>query len=198
MYLAHRSAAQVALGAGCTAALLAGCRHQAREHARVASLPVIEPPPVMCSAAPTTARAEPSAAMDASTFTVRLFTRMSPGDVRRLRVVVGDATSRPLSGEDFYSPDGGPLTSEQLVVAAQGELPVRVALLGASGDTLATIRVVLTLAPGYRLSTGIPIGRTRPFGHCVGPIAAAPLRPSAGGSDTLFVDVGGTPVNAVC
>ena len=95
MHPAHRSAAQVASGVGCTAALLAGCRHQAREHARIASLPGIEPPPAMWSAAATVARAEPLAAMDASTFTVRPFTRMSPGNVRRLRLVVGDVTRRP-------------------------------------------------------------------------------------------------------
>lgn len=76
-----------------------------------------------------------------------------------------------------------------------GEVPVRAALVGAAGDTLAAVAFTHRLARGAGHWVSALVGRHRPQGHCIGSVAVAPLR---GASDTLFVMYGSIPDGAVC
>lgn len=114
-----------------------------------------------------------------------------------LRVVVGAGPrARELLGQNFTPVRDGTARSGALEVPGSGELPVRVALVGATGDTLATARVVLTLHPNWSYDIMAQAGGRRREGMCVGRITAVPIR--ADGADTLFVIAGGLPKGAMC
>lgn len=114
-----------------------------------------------------------------------------------LRMIVGVGPgARELLGRDFTPTGDGMSHSVVLEVPGSGELPVRVALVGATGDTLATARVVLALHSNWSYGIMTQAGGRRLEGMCVGRVTAVPIRPD--GVDTLFVMSGGLPKGAMC
>jgi hypothetical protein len=114
-----------------------------------------------------------------------------------LRMVVGAGSSaRELLGRNFTPIREGMSRSGPLEIPGSGELPLRVALVGATGDTLATVRVMLTLHPNWNYGVMAQAGGRRLEGMCIGRVTAAPIRPD--GTDTLFVMADGLPKGAMC
>jgi hypothetical protein len=77
-----------------------------------------------------------------------------------------------------------------------GEVPARVALLGAAGDTLAAATFTHRFERGARHWISGWVGTRRPVGLCLGWVVATPLRGST--PDSLFVSYGWLPEGAVC
>ena len=77
-----------------------------------------------------------------------------------------------------------------------GEVPVRVTLLAASGDTLTAVHFSQRFQRDHQHWLSALVGRHRPVGHCIGSLAASPL--GAGAADTLFVMYGSIPEDAIC
>lgn len=77
-----------------------------------------------------------------------------------------------------------------------GAVPVRVALLSAAHDTLASVAFSQTFSRGNHHWVGGVVSVQRPLGTCVGSVAAAPIKGRA--ADSLFVMYGGLPAGAVC
>jgi len=77
-----------------------------------------------------------------------------------------------------------------------GDVPVRLTLLGGTGDTLASVRFTQRLETGYTYGIGAIVGSQRFFSICGGTTVVAPLRNST--SDSLFVIATGLPDKAVC
>lgn len=134
--------------------------------------------------------------------------RGSYADSSLVRVALGEGRkAHHISGKSFTSghdsafgyktsPHVGPIR-----VGTHGELPVRVALVGPAGDTLASVSTALRLEPRYEFWIEIIAGRVqRPKGMCTGEIHAVSIGPGPQGPlpDSLFVLTGGMPAGAVC
>lgn len=102
-------------------------------------------------------------------------------DVGGKRLVV-HATSSSGSGTELRGP-------------RYGEVPVRVSLLTAAGDTLGSVAFSQRFQRGHLHWVSAVLGVRRPAGHCIGAQTATPVR---GTADTLFVMYGGIPEGAVC
>ena len=77
-----------------------------------------------------------------------------------------------------------------------GTVPVSVALVTASADTLAMIELTERFEPdSYNWVHGF-VGRERPLGFCIGALRATPIQGTE--SDTLFVMAGSMPKNVIC
>jgi hypothetical protein len=76
-----------------------------------------------------------------------------------------------------------------------GEVPVRVALLAAAGDTLGSAAFSQLFQRDHAHWVVALVGMLRPRGHCIGELAVIPVR---GTADTLFVMYGSIPEGAVC
>jgi hypothetical protein len=121
----------------------------------------------------------------------------SYADRALLRTMVGVGPSaRKLLGRDFAPTQEGTSQSAVIEIPGSGELPVRVALISAAGDTLATARVVLALHPNWSYDLMLMAGGSRLEGMCMGQVTAVPIRPA--GVDTLFVYSGGLPKGSMC
>ena len=82
-----------------------------------------------------------------------------------LRMAVGVGSSeRELLGRNFTPVRDGTSRSGVLEVGGSGELPVRVTLVGATGPTLASARVLLTLRPNRSYTILVHAGGHRPEG----------------------------------
>ena len=84
-----------------------------------------------------------------------------------------------------------------------GEVPTRVLLLSASGDSLAAAEFTHRIERRHQHWVSALIGPQRPLGHCIGTLIATPVRAdsSAGtslGNDTLFVTYGSLPRGSIC
>lgn len=77
-----------------------------------------------------------------------------------------------------------------------GNVPVRVMLLTASGDSIAAASFFQDFRHGYQHWVAALVGPQRPFGICTGAVVASPL--TVGRTDTLFVMYGNIPQNAIC
>jgi hypothetical protein len=77
-----------------------------------------------------------------------------------------------------------------------GSVPVRLTLIGSSGDTLASVSFTKELQVSYSYGVAAVAGSSRLLSICSATVAAVPLRDNAG--DSLFVDVAGLPQGAVC
>lgn len=77
-----------------------------------------------------------------------------------------------------------------------GDVPVRVALLAASGDTMAAVEFTQGFQRDHNHWVSGIVGHRRPLGHCIGALVAAPLRNME--SDSLFVLYGAIPEGADC
>jgi hypothetical protein len=87
-------------------------------------------------------------------------------------------------------------TERALDAPRYGTVPVRVALVDAAGDTLATTAFSQRFRLGEHHWIAGLVGARRPFGHCIGTLAVAP--PRRGGADTLFVMYGSIREGAIC
>jgi hypothetical protein len=115
-----------------------------------------------------------------------------------LHVTVGEGRSaRELRGSDFTTAGYGTPHSELLEVPSSGQLPIRVALVSAAGDTLASARLEFVLRPAHTYWVTVRAGGARPTGMCIGRVTAAPISPGKAG-DSLFVTGGGMPRGAMC
>jgi hypothetical protein len=77
-----------------------------------------------------------------------------------------------------------------------GDVPVRVALLGPSGDTMAAVEFTQGFQRDHNHWVSGIVGQRRPLGHCIGALAVAPLCNAE--SDSLYVMYGGMPEGAIC
>ncbi len=77
-----------------------------------------------------------------------------------------------------------------------GEVPLRVALLAAPGDTMAAMEFNQNFQRGHNHWVSGIVGQRRPLGHCIGTLVAAPLRNME--SDSLFVMYGRIREGADC
>jgi hypothetical protein len=77
-----------------------------------------------------------------------------------------------------------------------GNVPVRVTMLTAAGDSVATMWFSQEFQRGYHHWVAARVGPQRPVGLCVGTALAAPV--SAGSADSVYVMYGGIPDGAVC
>lgn len=77
-----------------------------------------------------------------------------------------------------------------------GNVPVRVMLLTASGDSVAAVSFFQDFHRGYQHWVAALVGPQRPLGICTGAVVASPL--TVGNTDTLFVMYGNIPDDAVC
>ncbi len=81
-----------------------------------------------------------------------------------------------------------------------GTLPVRVQLVGTTGDTLAVVEFTQRFREDYEHWVWGRVGMDRPIGHCIGELIVTPLPPAVDSSvaDTLYVMHGSLPAGAVC
>lgn len=93
----------------------------------------------------------------------------------------------------------GAQKSVSLGIPDFGEVPVRVALLGAAGDTLATAAFTQRFRRGSDHWISGVVGEDRPVGLCIGSQLAVPLQAAGSdGRDTLFLDYGSIEHDAMC
>ncbi len=105
------------------------------------------------------------------------------------------------SGQDSVSgydptPHAGPIP-----VGTHGTLPIRIDLVGSTGDPLSTVHADLHLEPRYHFGVTIFAGyATRPETMCIVETYAAPMRmrPQNPSADSMFVLISGLPMDAVC
>lgn len=88
------------------------------------------------------------------------------------------------------------VTRMTITARRYGKMPVRVALLTPGGDTLAALQITQLLERDHAHWVGAEVSIWRPQGHCVGEVAATPLRPPR--PDTLFVMYGRLSHGAIC
>lgn len=119
-----------------------------------------------------------------------------------VRISLGTgAAARELSGRDVSDPALGAPHTELLEVPATGVLPVRVALVTAAGDTLASTQVTYDLRPSYHHSVTVRVAPRRLSGVglvCAGKTTALPLPSMGGAADSLFVSTHSMPAGAIC
>lgn len=105
-----------------------------------------------------------------------------------VRVAIEDASV------DLVTP--GPHPNGGVVTSRFGSYPVRVALIGAARDTLATAMVAGTFQRDYTHGVLVLIARARPIGFCLGTASVAAVKGSPG--DTLYAYFNSLPNGAVC
>jgi hypothetical protein len=86
-----------------------------------------------------------------------------------------------------------PSATHPAPIATRGELPLLVALVAASGDTLARYSAPpIRLAPKTAYRIGVVVGQRPPASRCNGAWAGAAIAPGSGaraGSESLYVSV---------
>jgi hypothetical protein len=97
---------------------------------------------------------------------------------------------------DVPAPDAGPRSDVDVRGPRYGDVPVRVTLLAASGDTLATAAYTQRFERDHDHWVAAMVGAERPVGHCIGTLSVVPLRTA--GRDTLFLMHGRIPKGAIC
>ena len=96
-----------------------------------------------------------------------------------------------------------PVISREIHGPRYGNVPVHVALLSSSGESLAAVDFTQLFERGNNHWVSAIVGVRRPGGHCIGTVEVAPLPADAfpgtiGAPDTLFVMHGRIPKGAIC
>ncbi len=93
-----------------------------------------------------------------------------------------------------------PAARKEVRAPSTGSVPVRVHLLGMTGDTLAVVTFTRTFHEDHNHWVAGQVGMSRPFGHCIGDLIVTPLPPVGGSAvvDTLFLMHGSIPKGGIC
>jgi hypothetical protein len=143
-----------------------------------------------------------------SILTISFRSRGVYGDSTLARITIDEGRSArhierrgSRSGQGLV-PDDDPMAhAGPIPVGTHGTLPIRVDVVGSTGDTLSTVHAHLQLQPRYHFGVTIFAGYApRPQTMCMVETYAAPIRtsPQSPSADSMFVLLGGLPVDAVC
>lgn len=91
---------------------------------------------------------------------------------------------------------GGPRADREVRGPRYGTVPVKVALVTASGDTTAKVEFSQDFERDHNHWVSGHVSQQRPVGHCIGTLIVTPLANAP--ADSLFVMYGAIPQGAIC